>query len=175
MTKSGSIVIWTNPPYTAAQLQEHTWEIHSNSDLIPGFARPEVTPILELDVPWHGIVIHDLPADTLLKAFDGEGSEGIRGALEEEAGVLAKDIRDIRFMCRNGEELQKDQLSIRIMFEDPMIGARLQRNGISLLGSWCRVSKYQPRHNQNHKQPSQPSQPSPAQGLTRDNQPSTGL
>jgi hypothetical protein len=69
VTRSGNLVIHTKAPYTAAQLKLHTQDIHNNAKAIPGFSPPDDAPLVELDVPWHGLVIHGLPTLSLRDAY----------------------------------------------------------------------------------------------------------
>ncbi|KAF8958796.1 hypothetical protein BDZ97DRAFT_2078445 [Flammula alnicola] len=112
VTRSGNIVIHTKAPYTATQLRDTL--LHDEAkplrraakfNHIPDFSAPsEVIPHLELDVPWHGVVLHDLPATTLLAAYAGaEGVESIWDALETETGLMETDIRDLRVLCHDDE------------------------------------------------------------------------
>ena len=151
VTKSGNLVIHTTAPFTAAQLREHSNNIKSCSNEIPGFdPPPSCSPILELDVPWHGIVVHDLPAASLIAAYEGdrgddEDAPGIWEALEKEAGIPQEHIRDVRLLCRDEDQENRDHLSIRVMLEDSSFCDHLCRNGIFLIGTRCRVSRYRPR------------------------------
>lgn len=119
--------------------------------LIPGFT-PSVscTPEFELDVPWHGVVVHDLPAISLIAAYEGDRGDdddglGIWEALEKEAGIPLADIKDIRVLCREDEQGSRERLSLRVMLESPLTCDHLCRNNIFLLGTRCRVSRYRPR------------------------------
>ena len=151
ITKSGNLVIHTTAPFTATQLREYATYINRRSNMIPGFdPPPPCSPILELDVPWHGIVVHDLPAASLLAAFKGDRGEdgealGIWEALEKEAGIHQEHIRDVRMLCRDEDQGNQDHLSLRVMLEDSSFCDHLCRNGVSLIGTHCRVSRYRPR------------------------------
>jgi hypothetical protein len=98
------------PPFTATQLQEHASYINRRSNMIPGFdPPPPCSPILKLDVPWHGIVVHDLPAASLLVAFEGDQGKdeealGLWKALEKEAGIPQEHIRDVQMLCRDEDQ-----------------------------------------------------------------------
>ena len=124
ITKSGNLVIHTTAPFTAAQLREHQKDIRVCSDLIPGFkAPPSCIPELELDVPWHGVVFHDLPAASLLAAYEGDRGDdedalGIWEALEKEAGIPQGQIRDVRLLCRDEDQENQEHLSLQVMLED---------------------------------------------------------
>ena len=146
VTHSGNLVIHTKAPFTAAQLKLHTQDIHDNAKAIPGFSPPDDPPLVELDVPWHGLVIHGLPTLSLCDAYySGEAYNddmNIWDSLEEETGILRTDIRDLRILCCEGEEERQGFLSLRIMVDDPVICDRLIRDGAFLFGTHCRVSKY---------------------------------
>jgi hypothetical protein len=141
VTRSGNLVIHTRAPYTAAQLKLHTQDIHNNAKAIPGFSPPDDTPLAELDVPWHGLVIHGLPTLSLLDAYySGEAYKddmNIWDSLEKETGILQNDIRNLRILCREGAEERQSFLSLRVMVEDPAICERLIRDGAFLFGTHC--------------------------------------
>ena len=151
VTKSGNLVIHTAAPFTAAQLQEHRNDIKSCSNVIPDFEPPpSCAPVLELDVPWHGIVVHDLPAVSLLAVFEGDrGDDGeslrIWEALEKEAGIPQEHIRDVRMLCRYEDQENRDHLSLRVMLEDSSFCGHVCRNGVFLIGTHCHVSRYRSR------------------------------
>ncbi|KAF8954927.1 hypothetical protein BDZ97DRAFT_1862202, partial [Flammula alnicola] len=169
VTRSGNIVIHTKAPHTATQLRDTL--LHDEAkplrraakfNHIPDFSAPsEVIPHLELDVPWHGVVLHDLPATTLLAAYAGaEGVESIWDALETETGLMETDIRDLRVLCRDDEAEGKQAISLRIMIEDPLQCEYLCQHGAFLLGMRCRVSRYRPRTKKHRLlPPSRPTSP----------------
>jgi hypothetical protein len=119
--------------------------------MIPGFdPPPPCSPILELDVLWHNIVMHDLPAASLLAAFEGDRGEdgealGVWEALEKEAGIPQEHIQDVRMLCRDEDQGNRDHLSLQVMLEDSSFCDHLCRNGVFLIGTHCQVSRYRPR------------------------------
>jgi len=119
ITKSGNLVIHTTAPFTAAQLQGYGSDIKRCSNQIPDFDPPSsCTPELELDVPWHSIVVHDLPAASLIAAYEGDqGNDGealgIWEALEKEAGIPQEQIRDVQMLCRDEDQENQECLSLR--------------------------------------------------------------
>jgi len=162
VTKSGNLVLHLNAPFTAAQLLPHANAIQSSASFIPDFDPPLDAPYVELDVPWHGIVIHDLPTDAIKIAFEEDNpTRNIWAALHDEAGIMGKDVRgDVALMRREGEEYTDDRVSMRVMFEDPQICNRFCKEGITLLGTRCRVSHYRPRtRHGNLSFPSRPTSP----------------
>ena len=118
ITKTGNLVIHTTAPFTATQLWQYREEIKQSASAIPGFDPPVTcTPELELDIPWHGIVIHGLPAVSLLAAYEGDrGDDGealrLWEALERETGIPQADIRDIQVLCRDEEQGKQERLSL---------------------------------------------------------------
>jgi len=154
VTKSGNLVIHTAAPYTAIQLQERRTAIMETAHEIPDFDPPIMCiPELELDVPWHGVVVHDLPATSLVAAYEGDRGDdgealGLWEALEKEMGISQGDIRDVRLLCRDEDRENRDRISLRIMMENPLTCDHLCRNGAFLLGTRCRVSRYRPRKSQ---------------------------
>jgi len=113
VTKSGSVVIHTKAPHTAAQLREvilsgDQSEVTLAGNNIPGFTCPDdIMPEINLDVPWYGAVIHDVPAHPLLESYQGiEAMENLWDIVTTETGLMGKDIRDLRILCRD-EDLDK--------------------------------------------------------------------
>jgi hypothetical protein len=152
VTKSGNVVIHTKAPQTASQLL-HVIQLNECSDIaiagqaIPDFQCPtDILPEVELDVPWHGVVIHDIPAQPLLESYWGtEVTERLWDVVTEQIGLPGKDIRDVRVLCRDEDMEKKDRLSIRIMLDDPRLCEHLCRNNTFLFETPCRVSPFRPR------------------------------
>ena len=88
---------------------------------IPDFNCPSnILPETELDVPWYGVVIHDIPAQPLLESYQGtELMEHLWVTATEQMGIPVNDIQDMCILCQDEDLEKKDQLSIRIMLEDP--------------------------------------------------------
>ncbi|PPQ84376.1 LOW QUALITY PROTEIN: hypothetical protein CVT25_013039 [Psilocybe cyanescens] len=130
---------------------------------IPDF-KPIGTITIDSDLPWHGVVVHDLPSAAIQEAFNTNEQDynniwtllekeafntneqdynNIWTLLEKEGEVAKQDVRGhLRLLCRDGEEQEKEKLSMLIMFKDTQVTTRLCRDGIFLLGSWNRVSRY---------------------------------
>jgi len=144
----------------------HAQAIQFAASFIQDFDPPPNAPSVELDVPWHGIVIHDLPTDAIKSAFEEDNpSRNIWAALRDEAGIMGKDVKgDVELMRREGEEYTDDRVSMRVMFEDPQICNRFCKEGITLLGTRCRVSHYHPRTRHGNRsfssRPTSPTSPS---------------
>jgi len=88
---------------------------------IPHFPCPtDHTPVVDLDIPWHGVVVHDIPAQPLMESYRGvDDTESLLDVVKEQLGLAGNDIRDIRVLCREEEMEKKDRLSIRIMLDNP--------------------------------------------------------
>lgn len=152
ITKSGSVVIHTKAPHTASQLREviqlgYQSEVNLAGTNIPGFTCPDdIMPEVELDVPWYGAVIHNVPAHPLLESYQGtEASEHLWDIVTMETGLMGKDIRDLRILCRDEDLDKRDRLSIRIMLEDPLLYEHFCRDDAFLFGTRCRISRYRPK------------------------------
>jgi len=129
VTKAGSIVIHTAAPTVAAELQRQPSVVHSAAGSIPDFKHPDTPPILDLDVPWYGVVIHDIPAGSLLDAFEDK-DEDIWDILERDAGVVLKEVKgDLKILCRKEEIQQQERLSMLVRFENQRNCDRLLRRG----------------------------------------------
>ena len=92
VTKSGKIIIHTTNHAIAAEVQARPQLVHECSGVIPDFARPSDHPVLDIDIPWHGVVIHNLPAASLRDAFESTDDDNIWKLLETKGGVAQKDI-----------------------------------------------------------------------------------
>ena len=84
----------------AIQLGEHT-NIALTGQNIPDFHCPnDIIPEVELNLPWYGIVIHDIPAQPLLESYQGsELMEYLWDKVIEQTGLPVKDIQDLHIMC----------------------------------------------------------------------------
>jgi hypothetical protein len=161
VTKSGNIVIHSKAPHTASQIL-HAIRLSDPSDIalagqhIPDFDCPsDILPEIELDVPWYGVVIHDIPAQPLLESYQGtELMEHLWDTATEQMGIPAKDIRDLRILCRDEDLEKKDRLSIRIMLDDPRLCEHLCRTNTFLFETPCRTSQYCPRKRRRRSPPS---------------------
>jgi hypothetical protein len=150
--KSGNIVIHSKAPHTASQIL-HAIRLSDPSDIalagqhILDFDCPsDILPEIELDMPWYGVVIHDIPAQPLLEAYQGiELMEHLWDTATEQMGIPAKDIRDLRILCQDEDLEKKDQLSIRIMLDDPHLCEHLCHTNTFLFETPCRTSQYCPR------------------------------
>lgn len=127
ITKLGNLVIHTMDDVVALEIQRHPKLVNSCAKAIPDFECPSDPPALDMDVPWYGVVVHDLPARSLVDSFDAaEPFNSIWTLLENEGGVARKDVRgNIRVLCRDGEEFEKESLSMLIRFEDQRVPDRL--------------------------------------------------
>jgi len=97
---------------------------------------------VESDVPWYGVVIHDLPATSFIEAHTGAAPKGnIWDLLEKETGIPNTEIWDLRDLC-SGKEAERSTLSLRVMLKDPDLCGWLCQDGAFLLGSHSRVSRY---------------------------------
>jgi hypothetical protein len=90
-------------------------------------------------------VIHGLPNTSLCEAYfvdeEADSDKNIWDLLERETGIPQTEIRNIRILCRKGEEDKGSALSLRVMVEDPTICDRLCKDGAFLLSRHCRVSR----------------------------------
>ena len=152
VTKSGNIVIHSKAPHTASQIL-HTIQLSDPSDIalagqhILDFDCPsDILPETELDVPWYGVVIHDIPAQPLLESYQGtELMEHLWDTATEQMGIPAKDIRDLCILCRDEDLEKKDRLSIRIMLDDPCLCEHLYCTNTFLFETPCHTSQYCPQ------------------------------
>ena len=134
------MVIHTCAPLTTAQLiceesaiQASLRSIKWKGDLL------KLT--LELDVPWHGVVVHGIPAAPLWDAWNGDGQD-IWDNLLRDNGILPGNVKDVRILCQDEEAESKEQILLRLMFEDANSACQVLSDGVFLFGSRCRVSQY---------------------------------
>jgi len=143
------MVIHTRAPFTAAQLITKESAIQASLRSIK-WKGDLLKPCLELDVPWHGVVVHGIPAAPLWVAWNG-GGQDIWANLLQDNGILAENVKDVRILCREEETELKEQLSLRLMFEDVNLARQVLSDGVFLFGSRCRVSQY--RHCKRRNRP----------------------
>ena len=168
VTRSGNVVIHTKAPHTASQLL-YAIQLAEFEDIayagqaILNFDCPgDIIPEVKLDVPWHGVIIHDIPAGPLLGSNRGaEALEHLWDIVPDQTGLPARDIWDLCVLCW-GEELEKrDLLSIRIMLEDSHICEHLCHTDLFFFETPCHVSLYHSQKNSHWHWP----QSSPPSGL----------
>jgi hypothetical protein len=138
-SRNGSLILHTQAPSTAGQLKAHATAFLSPlSELLQRQDRPEP----ELDVPWTGVVVHDVPGDQLL-------SDIARGKQYEEVGdsmgAERSQLKDVRVLCRQEEFNARTTFSVRLMLTDDFVAQRAIRHGVFLYGTHCRVSRYRRR------------------------------
>ena len=75
VTRSRNVVIHTKAPHTASQLL-HAIQLagfksvaYAGQAILDFDCPNNILPEVELDVPWHGVVIHDIPAGPLLGSY----------------------------------------------------------------------------------------------------------
>ena len=145
ITRSGNIVAHMKAPHTASrvlhaiQLGYHSEVTQASLDIPDFHCLTDILPEVELDVPWYGVVVHDVPAQPLLD------TEILWDAVMEQTGLSGKDIRDLCVLCQDKDREKKERLSIRIMLEDSRLCDHLCHNKTFLFGMPCRVSRYRPR------------------------------
>ena len=98
---------------------------------IPDFHCPsDILPEVELDVPWYRVVIHDIPAQPLLKSYRGtELMEHLWDTVIKQTGLPAKDIWDLCILCWN-DNLEKKQylLFLQVFCRNLMESTGMDRN-----------------------------------------------
>ncbi|KAF8188340.1 hypothetical protein BJ912DRAFT_968526 [Pholiota molesta] len=152
VTKTGNIILHARAPLQASTLISYLTRnnfsiIRDAATTIPNFENPGPDACLsvDLDVPWSGFVVHNIPAAPLIQAMEADGSLVFWKELDARSGIKEKDIRDTRVLCRDEEMRGKVHLSIRIMVDNPQIFDCLCRDGMFFFGTHCRVSRYRPR------------------------------
>ena len=152
VTKSGNIVIHLKAPHTASQIL-HAIQLLDLSDItimgqhIPDFHCPsDILLEVKLDVPWYGVVIHNIPAQPLLESYQGtELMEHLWDTVIEQTGLPAKNIQDLCILCRDEDLEKKDRLSIRIMLDNPHLCEHLCCTNTFLFETPCHTSHFCPR------------------------------
>lgn len=94
-------MIHTAGPTVVAKLLENLQWVHEAASSILNFERPDNEPTLDLDVPWYRMIIHDIPAASLVDAFNTiTHGEGIWDRLEREAGVVLTEVKgNLKILC----------------------------------------------------------------------------
>ena len=85
--------------------------------------------------------MHGIPAAPLWDAWNGDGQD-IWDNLIQDNGILPGNVKDARILCRDEEVESKEQISLRLMFEDTNSARQVLSDGVFLFGSRCRVSQY---------------------------------
>jgi hypothetical protein len=117
--KSGNVIIHMKAPHTALQVLQ-VIQLNDSHDVmlagkeIPGFScLMDYAPSVELDVPWHGVVIHDIPAQPLMELYQGdEDTESLQDVVKEQTGLSGSDIWDLWILCQDEDMEKKEHLSI---------------------------------------------------------------
>ena len=98
-------------------------------------------------VQWTG------PANT-----NGNG-QNIWDNLLQDNRILPGNVKDTRILCWDEEVESKEQISLRLMFEDTNLACQVLSDGAFLFGSRCWVSQYRHRKRRNHLQSSSTTPP----------------
>ena len=100
LTRSGSMVIHTCAPFTVAQLICEESAIQASHRSIK-WKGDLLKPTLELDVPWHGVVVHGIPAAPL-GCLEWQWPGHLDNLLWDN-GILPGNVKDVRILCWDEE------------------------------------------------------------------------
>jgi len=146
ISPAGCLILHARPPFTARELLPDVDEIlESLAKITAGLDMDNMgQPEAQLDVPWHSVVIHDVPASMAVASIeDSTFSDKIQEALE----MSAANYKDSQLLVRQEvwEAQGRETVSIRVRFEDPSGVPKFLSRGTVIMGKKCRVSRYQPR------------------------------
>jgi hypothetical protein len=127
------------PASLAVQLKAHTEGfLPQLCELLQRQDRPEP----ELDHPWAGVVVHNVPRDQLLSDLaEGRQYEEVGDSM----GAEKSQVKDVRVLCRQEDYDSRATFSVRLMLTDEVLAQRAIRHGVFLYGTHCRVSRYRRR------------------------------
>lgn len=140
-TKRQSLAIHAAAPFSAAALQVRS------SMFIPGLRAlfgADCDPVVELDTPWTGVLLRNVPGDALRNAL-ANGTDTVPREIARQNNVLMEEIKDVRVLCNADELRSKDSLSVRIMISSERTAAQLLREGTFLVSAFCRTAPYRRR------------------------------
>ncbi|KAJ3492462.1 hypothetical protein NLJ89_g11231 [Agrocybe chaxingu] len=141
ITKGGNIAIQVDSPLSASTLLKHPAEVQKVAASAIDRFKPTEEPDLTLDVPWSGVVIHDLPGPQICQALE---RCTLWQQLRDEGKVDNSAIRGtLKVLCRDEEYPTKEKVSLLVRFEDQQACNRLRKDGVVLFATWFRVSNYQ--------------------------------
>ncbi|KAJ7882696.1 hypothetical protein B0H13DRAFT_1890788 [Mycena leptocephala] len=99
--------------------------------------------VLELDTPWVPVVVHGIPARSLVDSLKF-AQKDFWTALKVTGNGPA-EVKAIRVLCREEDLEAREELSLRLTFSDAGAAKRFLSAGVFLFGTHCRVSRYAPR------------------------------
>ena len=109
LTRPDSIVIHTSAPFTTAQLLFKESVIQASLKSIKW--KGDLLKLLpDLDVSWHGVVVHGIPAVPLQGAWSGNDLDIWENLLQDNRILAA--VKDVRVLCQDEETESKEQLSL---------------------------------------------------------------
>jgi hypothetical protein len=73
------------------------------------------------------------------------GLERLGEEIARQNGVMAEEIKDIRFLCREEDLQSRSSVSVRLMLSEAWAATRLQLSGAFVYSAFCRVVQYRPR------------------------------
>ncbi|CAA7267182.1 unnamed protein product [Cyclocybe aegerita] len=143
-TKAGNIIILTRAPVLASALLARQDNVLRSFDKLSNDFKQSEDPILELDVPWHGFVIHNVPALGLAEVMDSPVGHGhdLLVRIKVDIGIPGAHIRDYRVLQRDNSWKEDvtgmSTVSFLIMLDDEGLADRL----LSFKGNihWCTLS-----------------------------------
>ena len=92
-------------------------------------------------MPWHGVMVHGIPAAPLWDAWNSDGQD-IWDNLLQDNRILPGNVKDARILCQDEEAESKEQISLQLMFEDMNLYCQVLSDGVFLIGSRCQVFQY---------------------------------
>jgi hypothetical protein len=147
------LVIHTAAPLSAAALQVRSSQFVPQLRALFG---ADTDPVVELDTPWTGIVLRNVPGDALRSALDnGEGA--LPQEVARQNNILLEELKDVRVLCHTGEIQSKDSMSVRLMISNERTAAQLLRDGAFVFSAFCQVAPYRPK--QHHRRTTQSKSP----------------
>ena len=145
ISTAGCVVIHACPPFTARDLVPFVDGYVAELADIAGLDMEDLgEPYVDLDVPWDGMVIHDVPSALIRTSRENEEFSSV---VQEALGLGESNYKGYQLLVRSEvwEAEEREMVSVHVKFEESPGIEMLLTRGVFILGKRCRVSRYQPR------------------------------
>ncbi|KAL1687340.1 hypothetical protein GGG16DRAFT_117009 [Schizophyllum commune] len=141
-TANGNLVVHTYGAFTAQNARDD--EKQTIENVVQRNCEPSLRPVLELNDPWFGVVLHGIPAADVLAA-KAQSPYRFPNELTNTLGIPSSSLKDVRLLCPDGDANRVEHVSTRVMITDYSAAVRIINAGANILGHHVRASWYRPR------------------------------
>ncbi|KAL1683263.1 hypothetical protein EV122DRAFT_273386 [Schizophyllum commune] len=141
-TSNGNLVIHTYGAFKAQNARDN--EKQTIENVVQRSCEPSLRPVLELNDPWFGVVLHGIPAADVLAAM-AQSPFRFPNELATTFGIPTSSLKDVRLLCPDGDAHRVGHVSTRVMVTDYSAAVRIINAGANILGHHVRASWYRPR------------------------------